>query len=70
MLIDTRPIAMLICLVLTVHSVAGAAPVDQHVELRGDVVLYLPFENSLRASLPTASVGLDPLPTAKMETAG
>jgi len=68
--VSSRAVAMLICLVLAVCGAAGAAPVDQHVELRGDVVLYLPFEDSLRASLPTAGIGLVPSPTAKMETAG
>ena len=49
---------------------ATAAPRGQHVELRGDVLLHLPFDESLRAHLPTADIGLAPTPTAKMAECG
>ncbi|MBT3380600.1 MAG: hypothetical protein HN742_39750 [Lentisphaerae bacterium] len=59
------------CLCLFLGSPqARAAPQSQHVELRGDVVLYLPFDGSLHANLPTVDIGLAPSPTAKMEMAG
>ena len=69
----TRPLtAAAICFwaVVGVTDSACAVPAAQHVELRGDVVFYLPFDDSLRANLPTAGIGLEPMPTAEMEMAG
>ena len=59
-----------LCMVVGVAEAAGAVSAAQHVELQGEVVLYLPFEDSLRANLPTVGVGLGPVPTADMEMAG
>ena len=60
---------LLLGLWLVVAAVPSSAQ-QQRVELRGDVVLYAPLDDCLRAHLPTAGVGLDPIPTTEMEAAG